>query len=64
MVKGEPKQLNEPWVAQRIRSALLAGVRSAVLWHQCGGRKLNLLFRRKRFIDASDNWLRNGLRVV
>lgn len=64
MVKGEPKQLNEPWVAQRIRSALLAGIRSAVLWHQCGGRKLNLLFRRKRFIDATDNWLRNGLRVV
>ena len=46
MVKGDPKQLNQPWVAQRIRAALMAGIRSAVLCHQCGGRKLNLLFRR------------------
>jgi high frequency lysogenization protein len=64
MVKGEPRKLNDPMVAQRIRSALLAGIRSAVLWHQCGGRKLNLLFKRKSFINATDTLLRNGLRVV
>lgn len=64
MVKGDPKQLNQPWVAQRIRAALMAGIRSAVLWHQCGGRKLNLLFRRKSFINATDHLLRNGLRAV
>lgn len=64
MVKGDPKQLNDPWVAQRIRSALFAGIRSAVLWHQCGGRKLSLLFSRKKFIDATDTLLRNGLTVV
>lgn len=64
MVKGEPTKLNDPIVAQRIRSALLAGIRSAVLWHQCGGRKLNLLFKRKDFISATENLLRNGLRGV
>ncbi|MEW5838036.1 MAG: high frequency lysogenization protein HflD [Pseudomonadota bacterium] len=64
MVKGNPNQLNQPWVAQRIRAALLAGIRSAVLWHQCGGSKWNLLFRRKRFIEATDHLLRNGLRAV
>lgn len=64
MVKGEPRKLNDPMVAQRIRSALFAGIRSAVLWHQCGGRKLNLLFKRKSFINATDSLLRNGLRVV
>ena len=64
MVKGDPKQLNQPWVAQRIRAALMAGIRSAVLWHQCGGRKLNLLFRRKSFINATDHLLRNGLKAV
>ncbi len=64
MVKGNPKQLNQPWVAQRIRAALMAGIRSAVLWHQCGGRKLNLLFRRKSFINATEHLLRNGLRAV
>jgi high frequency lysogenization protein len=64
MVKGDPKQLNQAWVAQRIRAALLAGIRSAVLWHQCGGRKLNLLFKRRAFLNATDGLLRNGLRVV
>jgi len=64
MVKGEPTKLNDPIVAQRIRSALLAGIRSAVLWHQCDGRKMNLLFKRKSFINATDKLLRNGLRVV
>lgn len=64
MVKGDPKQLNQAWVAQRIRAALLAGIRSAVLWHQCGGRKLNLLFKRRAFLNATDELLRNGLRVV
>ena len=57
MVKGNPNQLNQPWVAQRIRSALLAGIRSAVLWHQCGGSKWSLLFRRKRFIEVTDHLL-------
>ncbi len=64
MVKGEPTKLNDPAVAQRIRSALLAGIRSAVLWHQCDGRKLSLLFKRKQFINATDKLLRNGLTVV
>ncbi len=64
MVKGNPQQLNTPWTAQRIRAALLAGIRSAVLWHQCGGSKWDLLFKRKRFIEACDGWLRNGLRAV
>ncbi len=64
MVNGDPHQLNRPEVAQRIRAVLLAGIRSAVLWHQCGGSKWNLLFRRKRFLEAAERLLRSGLHVV
>lgn len=64
IVKGNPQQLNLPEVAQRIRAALLAGIRSAVLWHQCGGSRLSLIFRRKRFLEATDRLLRGGFRLV
>ncbi len=64
IVKGDPQQLNRPEVVQGIRAALLAGIRSAVLWHQCGGSRLRLVFRRARFLAAADALLRPGLRLV
>jgi high frequency lysogenization protein len=45
-VRGEPKQLGRPEVAARIRALLLAAVRAAVLWRQCGGSRLHFLLRR------------------
>lgn len=64
IVNGNPQQLNRPEVAQRIRAALVAGIRSAVLWHQCGGSRLSLIFRRKRFLEAADSLLRGGISLV
>lgn len=64
IVNGSPQQLNRPEVAQCIRAALLAGIRSAVLWHQCGGSRLSLIFRRKRFLGAADGLLRGGIKLV
>jgi len=32
----------------KVRAALLASVRSAVLWHQLGGRQWQLLISRKQ----------------
>ena len=64
IVNGNPQQLNRPENAQKIRAALLAGIRSAVLWHQCGGSRMSLLFRRKRFLEAADRLLRGGIRLV
>lgn len=64
IVNGQPQQLNRPENAQKIRAALLAGIRSAVLWHQCGGSRMSLLFRRKRFLEAADALLRGGIRLV
>lgn len=46
MVSGEPVHLKTEVNAARIRSLLLAGLRAAVLWRQCGGRRWKLaLFR-------------------
>ncbi len=52
MVRGEPLHLQNPDNATRIRVALLAGIRVAVLWRQAGGKKWQLLVRR-RHISAS-----------
>ena len=47
MIGGEPLHLQNPDNAARIRVALLAGIRAAVLWRQAGGHKWQLLLRRR-----------------
>ena len=48
MVRGEPLHLQNPEYAAHIRAMLLSGIRAAILWRQCGGKKLQLLFQRRR----------------
>lgn len=50
MVSGNPDQLQQPAVVEKIRSNLLAAVRSAVLWRQIGGRQWQLLLYRRQCI--------------
>ncbi len=50
MVSGNPEQLQQPAVVEKIRSNLLAAVRSAVLWRQIGGRQWQLLLYRRQCI--------------
>ncbi len=50
MVSGEHGHLQNPANANRVRALLLSGIRSAVLWSQCGGGRLQLLFRRNLFV--------------
>jgi high frequency lysogenization protein len=53
IVTGEQGHLSNPEVANTVRSLLLAAIRSAVLWRQCGGNRIQLLFgRRKLLIEA------------
>lgn len=52
IVRGEHGHLSHPDNANRVRSLLLAAVRAAVLWHQCGGRRWQLLFQRKKIIES------------
>lgn len=48
MVNGNPQQLQQPIVVEKIRANLLAAVRSAVLWRQVGGRQWQLLLYRRQ----------------
>jgi high frequency lysogenization protein len=42
--------LNQPALVERIRAALLAAVRAAVLWRQIGGTQWRLLLQRKQIL--------------
>jgi high frequency lysogenization protein len=46
MIWGSPRILQTSEVMERIRALLLSGIRSAVLWRQVGGSRLQLLFSR------------------
>jgi high frequency lysogenization protein len=48
LVNGSPLILQQQGVVERVRSALLAAVRAAVLWHQVGGRQWHLLLKRRQ----------------
>lgn len=48
MVSGNPQQLQQAAVVEKVRANLLAAVRSAVLWRQVGGRQWQLLLYRRQ----------------
>jgi high frequency lysogenization protein len=48
MVNGDPDYLSRPEIANKIRTVLLAGIRSVILWKQCGGSRWKFLFYRKK----------------
>ncbi|MBT3018058.1 MAG: high frequency lysogenization protein HflD [Candidatus Thiodiazotropha endolucinida] len=52
MVSGEPVYLQNNDNVNKIRALLLSGIRAATLWRQTGGRRRQLLFVRKRYIQA------------
>jgi len=56
IVKGEHGHLSNPANANRVRVLLLAALRSAILWHQCGGSRWQLLFQRKKIIATAKQW--------
>lgn len=57
MVKGLPEHLNTPGMAEKIRALLLAGVRAAILWHQTGGSRWQLLWKRRRYLREAQRLL-------
>lgn len=59
MINGEQMHLTHPDNANKIRSLLLAAVRSAVLWRQSGGSRLQLLFARKHYLNESKRLIKN-----
>jgi high frequency lysogenization protein len=52
-VNGRPELLQQTGIADQIRTALLGGVRAAILWRQLGGSRLDFIFRRKAIYNAT-----------
>ena len=57
MISGEPVILENPDNQNLIRALLLAAIRAAVLWRQCGGRRLSLFLRRGALVEAASGLL-------
>ncbi len=48
MINGDQDYLSRTETANKIRACLLAGIRSAILWRQCGGTRWKFIFYRKK----------------
>lgn len=48
MINGDPQYLGNQNTVNKIRALLLAGIRSSLLWRQCGGSRWHLLLSRKK----------------
>ena len=53
-VAGTPAYLQPKANQDKIRALLLAGVRSAVMWQQLGGNRLQFLLSRKKMLEATE----------
>jgi high frequency lysogenization protein len=58
MVNGEQAYLSRSEIANKIRACLLAGIRSVILWKQCGGARWKFLFYRKKIQAELQNLLK------
>jgi high frequency lysogenization protein len=58
LVNGNQTLLGDPANQNLIRALLLAAMRAAVLWRQCGGGRLTLILQRKALVNAIDLLLR------
>ncbi|GAB3686289.1 lysogenization protein HflD [Salinisphaera aquimarina] len=52
MLHGHPTYLGNDLIQARARTQLMAAVRCAILWRQCGGGFITLFFRRKALLKA------------
>ena len=57
LVNGEHQHISNPNNANKVRALLLAAIRAAVLWRQCGGNRWLLLFRRNVITNETEKLL-------
>lgn len=57
IVSGEQPYLSNDSNTNKVRALLLAGIRSAVLWEQCGGSRWQFLFGRNAYLRECDKIL-------
>jgi len=60
MVNGEQSHLETTAISNKIRTVLLGGIRSAVLWQQLGGRRWHILFSRQRYLKTAQSFTNNA----
>lgn len=58
-VTGSPEALQKTLVQAKVRAALLAGIRSTVLWQQVGDSRLQFMFSRNRLLNQVKQILAN-----
>lgn len=59
VVNGKPQYLKKDRTVDWVRTLLLAGLRSAMLWHQMGGGRFELMFGRKNIMREAESLLMN-----
>jgi len=57
-VAGNPEILKQSGNQHKIRALLLAGIRSAVLWRQIGGKRRTILFSRAKIVSCAEQLLK------
>jgi len=57
MVSGDPDFLNDNNIASQIRASLLGGLRSVVLWRQCGGSRPKMILSRSQYLKHAETYL-------
>ena len=60
MVSGDPSVLANQDSKNMVRALLLAAIRAAVLWRQCGGSRVKLIFQRKALLACCESLLREA----
>ncbi|MBN7822098.1 high frequency lysogenization protein HflD [Bowmanella yangjiangensis] len=53
-VAGDPNLLKQTAIQHRVRALLLAGIRSAVLWRQLGGKRRHILLSRRNVLENAE----------
>lgn len=56
-IYGQPELLKQQPVQHKVRALLLAAIRSAVLWRQAGGSRLNFIFKRRKLVAQAKQML-------
>lgn len=59
VVNGRPQYLKIDRVINWVRSLLLSGLRSAVLWDQLGGGRIELMFGRRKLLEQARHLLQS-----
>ena len=60
VVHGAREYLENPTHANTIRACLLAGIRSAVLWRQCGGTRWKIVSGRQKYVNQANKDLESA----